>query len=1070
MESVSGWTFERALGEGAFGVVWLARDARGTQVAIKQARGAVSAARRDALRAEARVAARLSHPHVVALYDMGEQDERPHLVMAYARWGALSQWAGRLPWQTLGALIEQLCLGLGHVHAAGLLHLDMKPANALLGAEQGALCAMLSDLGMMALEEGGGTPAYMAPEQRARQRHLLGPWTDLYALGLMTRELITGQRDATRAQLLARLEGVPEAEGLALWLERMTHPQPLARYESSAHALSALRALAPPWHPRPTEAMLPALTWGEPEAALEGSTQAVASALTRAWATHEATRVQFAGLGAGLTALREPPLVGHESARDALWAALRDAQGGPVAVCLSGPEGIGRRRLGRWIQTCAHEQLGARVIAVEERAGEAACVTLGRLVRALCMPHGDAPRGALRGHLSAWLEGAGVAPAIADAMAQEAAGLLREADDGEAMLRPARERLSQVAHLLAVVSQGAPLVMMIHDVGRAPIARGLWEKLRQTHAKALVVMTAAAPDPAIADARDIALSPLDPPEIALLVREVLGVARDVAESLAMQVGGNPRFALGVLREWIARGAFEEGPTGLVLASPQAPPLPQDLSALWRMRLDDALSGALQADRASLWVMALLGDPVPQGLWEAACEGLGVAPAHEALSALERAGWVTRAPGAWRFVSELSRRALRAEAQGAGALARAHEAAARALEARAPERAVEIARCWLGAGQQARAIGALRPLLELGIEAGSAYAMLEVLEGVEAAPAELTTLRARAWYAVGENDRAQAILETLDVTTLEGDGRLLVTALELRMLLALSRGQLPIAREASAQLQSHHAQWGADPGLQFRALVAIGRVAIHTKDYPQAVAKLSQAVALDSPHISPLMRFGASILWGSASFEHGDLEGGYQTLAQAIPIGRELGATGLLGLSINSLGDAALRLGKLEEAERWFREALALCQERYPSASYPRGNLAWLLMLTGRDEEALAQLDAALLGVGPGVRHRAWFYLVQLRPGALACLGRARAWEEAMALWEEGFEAVEVAHDEGARAAERGARAWERQGEFEHARVMWGCAARLWARLKDEARAQAALSHSVRTAGATAAGG
>jgi serine/threonine-protein kinase len=198
------YQLEHPLGQGGMATVYLARDAElDRPVAIKLlAPGLVGdpAFRRRFLREE-RLAARLSHPNVVALYDAGETDDgRPFIVMEHVDGVTLAellQERSRLPAGEAVGLAQQACRGLAHAHAAGLVHRDIKPQNLLL-REDGTL--KIADFGIArategtALTESGtvlGTAAYLSPEQAAGEE-VTGA-ADIYSLGAVLYELLAGR-------------------------------------------------------------------------------------------------------------------------------------------------------------------------------------------------------------------------------------------------------------------------------------------------------------------------------------------------------------------------------------------------------------------------------------------------------------------------------------------------------------------------------------------------------------------------------------------------------------------------------------------------------------------------------------------------------------------------------------------------------------------------------------------------------------------------------------------------------------------------------------------------------------
>jgi len=243
---------ERPLGHGAMAVVDLARDRElGRPVALK--RLAENLARDDEIRPrflrEARLAARLSHPNVVRVYDVGESDGRPFIAMEHVDGESLAELLarrGRLPAGEAAALGVQAARALAAAHDAGLVHRDVKPHNLLLGRD-GTL--KLGDFGIAFGLEGTkltvagtvlGTAAYLAPEQARGER--VTSAADVYALGVVLVELLTGQPG--RAAPSGPLAGVL-ARCLAADPEQRPTAVELAR-ELSASSPESRTAVLPP--------------------------------------------------------------------------------------------------------------------------------------------------------------------------------------------------------------------------------------------------------------------------------------------------------------------------------------------------------------------------------------------------------------------------------------------------------------------------------------------------------------------------------------------------------------------------------------------------------------------------------------------------------------------------------------------------------------------------------------------------------------------------------------------------------------------------------------------------------
>jgi len=201
----------RPLGHGAMATVELTRDVElDRPVALK--RLAENFARDEELRRrflrEARLAARLSHPNVVRVFDVGEDGGRPFIAMEYVEGGTLADLVARRgarPAPEVAKLGLQMCAGLAAAHAAGLVHRDVKPQNLLLGSD-GVL--KLGDFGIAVGHEGTrvtlvgtvlGTAGYLAPEQ-ARGEQVTAA-ADIYAVGAVLYELLTGEPARTATSL-----------------------------------------------------------------------------------------------------------------------------------------------------------------------------------------------------------------------------------------------------------------------------------------------------------------------------------------------------------------------------------------------------------------------------------------------------------------------------------------------------------------------------------------------------------------------------------------------------------------------------------------------------------------------------------------------------------------------------------------------------------------------------------------------------------------------------------------------------------------------------------------------------
>jgi hypothetical protein len=210
------YELDRRIGHGGMATVYLAHDLKlDRQVAIKLL--ADNFAGDDEVRRrfsrEARLAARLDHPNVVQVFDVGEDDDRPYIVMEHVEGGTLAERlegsSGSLPKDEALRLLGQLCDGLAYAHSKELVHRDIKPQNLLLRESDG--CLKITDFGIArAAEETRltrpgkvlGTDRYMAPEQRADGR--ITPAVDVYACGVVADDLLPRTRGPELREIVER--------------------------------------------------------------------------------------------------------------------------------------------------------------------------------------------------------------------------------------------------------------------------------------------------------------------------------------------------------------------------------------------------------------------------------------------------------------------------------------------------------------------------------------------------------------------------------------------------------------------------------------------------------------------------------------------------------------------------------------------------------------------------------------------------------------------------------------------------------------------------------------------------
>ena len=231
-DEFAGYRIERRLGRGGMGILYLAIEpGLERRVALKLIAPEAAAeevfARRFA--EESRIAASIEHPNVVPIYAAGAERAVPYIAMRYVAGSDLGRRInreGRLDPERAVALIAQVANGLDAIHAAGLVHRDVKPANVLLSGEEGEEHAYITDFGVArnvatnsGLTQTGrfvGTLDYVAPEQISGAA--VDARVDVYALGCLLFKLLTGEvpypREGEAARLYAHLNDPPPAPSL----------------------------------------------------------------------------------------------------------------------------------------------------------------------------------------------------------------------------------------------------------------------------------------------------------------------------------------------------------------------------------------------------------------------------------------------------------------------------------------------------------------------------------------------------------------------------------------------------------------------------------------------------------------------------------------------------------------------------------------------------------------------------------------------------------------------------------------------------------------------------------------
>ena len=254
----------REIGRGGMAVVYVARQPDlDRQVALKELSRfhAGSAEYAHRFLRESRMAGSLNHPNIVTVYEYFEHATMPYIAMEYVPRGSLRPYMKRLTLAQIAGVLEGVLAGLAHAEAAGIVHRDLKPENIMVTGDGRV---KITDFGIArATQRAGtqymtatgmtvGTPTYMAPEQAMAGD--IGPWSDLYSVGVLTYELVVGHvpfhdTDAPMVILMRHVnERIPSAlevrpdvdPTLSEWIDSLLVKDPQQRVR---HAVDAWESL-----------------------------------------------------------------------------------------------------------------------------------------------------------------------------------------------------------------------------------------------------------------------------------------------------------------------------------------------------------------------------------------------------------------------------------------------------------------------------------------------------------------------------------------------------------------------------------------------------------------------------------------------------------------------------------------------------------------------------------------------------------------------------------------------------------------------------------------------------------
>jgi serine/threonine protein kinase/tetratricopeptide (TPR) repeat protein len=691
------------------------------------------------------------------------------------------------------------------------------------------------------------------------------------------------------------------------------------------------------------------------------------------------------GTGLGLFGLRFLPIVGRESEQAQLWKSLHKVldKGKARAVHITGAEGSGKSRLADWLGGRAHETGAACILKANFGTGDPSPFAnmWSRFVRCegLNREHTFLR---IRGHMMTlgW-------DSESDARATtELLGPFPETLKSGPWVRfeSDKERFVLLQHLLEVQCRMRPVILIMDDASKSENALAFTQHLldaQEERASPILLILTSSPSTTPDDHLDLLdrlvsrvdfdvvdVEPLPQLDRHRLVREMLGLEEDLAEMVESRTGGNPHFAVQLVGEWVERNLLTPGDHGFKLRTGKFPPVPEDLAAVWKNRLDRALKGV--EDSRPLQLAAVLGLEVNHENWQQACKVMGMEASLGLRDRLlnKHLAVLDRREGHWRFAHSLVAEALIRRAEQSGELTHLHSAAANMLSARDEISHGELGRHLYGANRLEEAAHHLwegARLAHKAVRNNRAWALIgQQQECLQRLGVPQNDLRwADTWLTKGRIRRSQSrasaarkfLHKVLEIADNSERGRILQAWTyrslgELARLEANNKRGMQLHKKALA-----YSPKGSD--IHAKTLGSIGFLSgtLGNQDQAMDFLKKAQEQALESgdkavqmdvsmQHCAMLQLFG----------KHDEAQKILLSLRKAF---LSEGRRHPLARCANDLGEIARHKGNVKEAEHYYHEALASFEAVGSETAWiPRANLGILLAEQGRSLEAREHLE------------------------------------------------------------------------------------------------------------------
>jgi serine/threonine protein kinase len=716
------------LGEGGMGIVYRCRDKpSGQLVAIKRVIPPPGNLANEYVMwfyKEARALAALDHPNIVRAHDFGQlRDGSPFLAMELVSGASLHDLThARLGFPVIWSIVDQILDALGHAHARGVIHGDLKPSNVLVERRENeppfvhVLDFGLAWLRVDAQDErlsgskpmefaphaGAGTPGYMAPEQIQHEMHHVCGATDLYSLGCILYRLLGGKAPFSgNSKELLRVHAFdqpPELkplldlpEGVVAFVHQLLAKRPWDRWEFAAEA----RRIWAKWQPSVADPALyrfqaPARTSEPGPVTRPSGARAPNPDLEPA-----------PDRPPGLLSIRPSPLVGREDIRRSLREIcneLVNGDGPPHRLgLLVGPAGAGKSRIAEWLCETMHEE--GKMVPLRARYRAIRSPLDGMLGAALAYYNFErVDRHTIERSLldrwkvrrddkngRAWV--AGAAEWMRPMGSEQAIG----PSGIRFTLDTLETRRMVIRYTLRKIANKRPLLFWLddlHNTGPATID-GLLRILEdEPDQRIMMLATARSEEVALGtSAADrlrqlreamngtvIEVPPLTPERTVELIRSSIPLDDAAVEEAARRSRGNPLFALQQLHAWALSGHMEFAGSVYRVPPDVLSVRPQTTAELW----DTRLSSVPEQHRVAAYAAATLGGDVRRNVLHALLSSLGQ-PADSAMLSLSNAEvLIPRGPGRYSWPHELLQEHLLMRLQARPDREKIYRAAAAAL--------------------------------------------------------------------------------------------------------------------------------------------------------------------------------------------------------------------------------------------------------------------------------------------------------------------------------------------------------------------------------------------------------